>query len=188
MGKIGKMDRTAWSKMKTVLWAGQLRAAGLFLVGKRSLWGFFSTLSGHQVRPSFGVSSPLKFEFMYFFIMFPYILPYNWKTIKVSKFWYTSSKSWLKNLSNEYIYSEQSTSRSRDICFQSWPFYSPNRPGFFLKFWLWRPIPKNWGQTREFLLWLSLSWGTDNQINHKKTWFGRITSWIYNHPSAHCVL
>jgi hypothetical protein len=84
------------------------------------------------------------------------------------------------------IYSEQSTSRSRDICFQSWPFYSQNRPGFFLKFWLWRPIPKNWGQTREFLLWLSLSWGTDYQINHKKTWFGRITSWIYNHPSAHC--
>ncbi len=57
------MDMTAWNKMKTVLWVGQQRADEFFLVRKGSLWGFLSALSGHQVRPSSGISVPPKLDF-----------------------------------------------------------------------------------------------------------------------------
>ncbi len=87
-------------------------------------------------------------------------------------------KSWLKNLSNEYIYAEQNPSRTRDISIQSWPFRSRKRPRVSLKFWLWRSVPEKWQVTRGFMLWFFLNWSIDYQIKNSKTKFGRITFWI----------
>jgi hypothetical protein len=39
-----------------------------------------------------------------------------------------------------------------------------------------------------FWLWFFLSWGIDNRIKSLKTKFGKIASWIFNHPISHCVL
>ncbi len=77
-------------------------------------------------------------------------------------------KSWLKNLSKEYIYAEQNPNRTRDICFQSRPFRNPEWLTVFLKFSLWGWVPKKWQVTRGFLLWFFLSWGIDYQKKVRK--------------------
>jgi hypothetical protein len=61
-------------------------------------------------------------------------------------------ESWLKDLSNEYIYAEQNPNRTRDIGFQSWRFRSQSRLGVPPMFWLWRQVPENWQVTRGFML------------------------------------
>jgi hypothetical protein len=96
-------------------------------------------------------------------------------------------KSWLKNLSNEYIYAEQNTSRTRDISFQSWPFRSQSKLTFSHKFSLWGQVPEKWQVTRDFMLQLFLSWGIDYWIKNKKSKFGRITSRNFVHPISLCV-
>jgi hypothetical protein len=97
-------------------------------------------------------------------------------------------ESWLKNLSNEYIYAEQNPNRTRVTGLQNWPFRIQKRPTFSLKFWLWTQVPENWGKTRGFMLFLVLSWGIDYRKKSSETWFGRITSWNYVHPISHCGL
>jgi hypothetical protein len=67
-------------------------------------------------------------------------------------------KSWLENLSNEYIYAVQNMNRTRNISFQSWPFRSQSRLGDPPKFSLWTQVPKKRQVTRGFLLWFFLSW------------------------------
>jgi hypothetical protein len=42
------------------------------------------------------------------------------------------------------------------------------------------------GVTKGPIFWRFLSWGIDYSTKNPKTKFGRITFWIYNHPSAHC--
>ncbi len=96
-------------------------------------------------------------------------------------------ESWLKNLSNEYIYAEQNPNRTWDIWIQSWPFRSRKRPCFSTKYWLWRQVPEKWEVTRGFMVWFFLSWGIDYRKKNKKTKFGRITSWNFVHPISHCA-
>jgi hypothetical protein len=95
----------------------------------------------------------------WFFHGFFYISCSNRKISKLTKLSYTSLKSWLKNLSNEYIYAEQNPSKTRDIWFQSWSSRSQKASKFSLKFWLCRPVPENWGVPRGYVLWFFLSWG-----------------------------
>ncbi len=85
-------------------------------------------------------------------------------------------------------YAEQNLNRTWDICFQIWPFRSQRKLSISPKFWLWRPVPGKWAATRDFMVWLFLSWGIDYQIKNKKTWFGRITSWNFVHSISHCAV
>ncbi len=103
----------------------------------------------------------------------------------VSWFWHKLSKSWLKNLSNEYKYVEQNPNRTRDICLQSWPFHCQKRPRHSLKFW--RQVPENWQVTKSFMVCFFLSWGIDCWIKSEKTKSGRITFLNFNHPISHCI-
>jgi hypothetical protein len=86
------------------------------------------------------------------------------------------------------IYAEQNPNRTRDICFQNWPFRNQKWLTVFLKFSLWRRVPENWQVTRGFMLWSFLSWGIDYRNKSSETKFGRITSWTFNHPISHCAL
>ncbi len=85
-----------------------------------------------------------------------------------------------------YIYAGVNLNRSRDICFQSWPSRSEKSMKFSPKLSLWRRLPGSQGATRDFMLWVFLNWSIDCWIKSSKTKFGRITSGIFNHPSAHC--
>ncbi len=75
----------------------------------------------------------------------------------------TSLKSWLKTLSNEYIYAEQNPNRTRDICFEEI------------------------GGCKGFLLWFFLSWSIDYRTKSAKAKFKKITSWDFYHPISHCA-
>ncbi len=120
--------------------------------------------------------------------MFFYILSCSQKTTGLVRFSCPSQKIWLQNLSNEYIYAEQNPNRTRDIRVQSWHFLSRKRPRFSPKFSLRKYLPENWQVTKGFMMWLFLNWSIDYQIENKKTKFGRITFWIFNHPISHCVI
>ncbi len=43
------------------------------------------------------------------------------------------------------------------------------------------------GVTRDFMLWLFLSWGIDYRTNNPKKLFERITFWNFVHPISHCA-
>jgi hypothetical protein len=122
------------------------------------------------------------------FEKYSYILTSSQKTKNLINFLHNLLKSWLPDLSNEYIYAEQNPNRARDIGVQSWPFRSQKRPTVSLKFSLWRQVPGSWQVTRGIMLWLFLSWGIDCWIKSWKTRFGRITSWTFFHPISHCVM
>jgi hypothetical protein len=80
-----------------------------------------------------------------------------------------------------YVYVKQIPNRTRDICFQSWPCRcrSQRSGTLSLNFWLWRKVSKNWQVTRGFMFWRFLSWGIDYRTENFKSWFWRITFWIY---------
>jgi hypothetical protein len=84
-----------------------------------------------------------KVRILYFFHILFYIFSCNLKTTTLTKLSYTSLKSWLKNLSNEYIYAELNSSKTWDISFQSCPLRWQKRLTISTKFWLWRPMLGN---------------------------------------------
>jgi hypothetical protein len=122
-----------------------------------------------------------------FWIIF-HNLAYNSKTGKVTMIASKPLKTWSKNLSNEYIYAEQNPNRTWAVGFQSWPYRSRNRQTPFLKFSLWMSVTAKCGASKSFISWFFLSWGIDYWIKNQKTKSGRITFWIYFHPSAHCAI
>jgi hypothetical protein len=105
-------------------------------------------------------------------------LPYNSKTRNYTKYLRPLLKSWLKNLSSEYIYAEQIPNRTWDMCLQSWSCRSQRRETFSLKFWLWRQVPKKWQITRGFMFWRFLSWGIDYRTEIFKSCFEESLFWI----------
>ncbi len=113
-------------------------------------------------------------------------MPYIFRTKNLTNFPYTSLESWLKTLSNEYIYAEQNPNRTRAISIQSWPLCWQKRLGDSPKFSLWRQVPENWQVTRGFLLWFFLSWSIDYRIKSEKTKSERSTFLNFNHPISHC--
>ncbi len=123
--------------------------------------------------------------FFTIFSRFSSLIKKVWNLMKITN---TLLKSWLKNLSNEYIYAEGNLNRSWDIWFQSWLFRNQKRLLFSPKFWLWRQVQENWQVKRGFMVWFFLSWGIDCRIETWKYRFGRITSRNFNHPISHCVL
>jgi hypothetical protein len=80
---------------------------------------------------------PQKLGFWHFSILFSTLRSITQKLKKLTIISCTLLKSWLKNLSNEYIYAEENLNRTRDICFQSWPFHRQSRLGVPPMFWLW---------------------------------------------------
>ncbi len=81
-----------------------------------------SVFSGCTSVPFFN-AGPRKLENLSFLTHF-FIFSSITKKLKNWNFPSTPLKSWLKNLSNEYIYVEQNLNRTRDIGVQSWPFRS----------------------------------------------------------------
>ncbi len=94
-------------------------------------------------------------------------------------------KSWLKNLSNEYIHAEQNLN-TRYLP-PKLTLSQPKKITISPKFWLWRQVPEIWQVTRGFMLWFFLSKGIVNRIKGSKTKFGRNTSRNFVHPISHCA-
>jgi hypothetical protein len=64
----------------------------------------------------------------------------------------------------------------------------PKEDNIFSKVLTLKAHARKSGVTRGPIFWRFLSWGIDYPTKNPKTKFGRITFWIYNHPSAHCAV
>ncbi len=115
-------------------------------------------------------------RFLVFWHSFFHILFSNQKTRKLTRIYYTSLKSWLKNFSNENKYVEQNLNRTRDIWGQSWPCQIQKKLiTFSLIFSLWNPYQESGGQQGISWCGVFLSWGIDCRIKNLKVKFALVT-------------
>jgi hypothetical protein len=129
------MDVTARSKMKIVVWGRTQAHLEIFFIGKGIPWAILdyailNNLSASEIGST-------KVRILYFFHTLFYIFSRKLKTTKLTKLSYTSLKSWLKNLSNKYIYAEVRT-EPEILASKVDHSAEKKRLTISIKFWLWR--------------------------------------------------